>query len=382
MRDRQNVREGQTQPTGLTNNGMTGFAYLDSLKMRRSLFLALVLACLPLTGCFERIVEPADVFGDVKQGETYSPASQMIDDWYAVEAIDAQTFAINEPNSSQYNTSYLIVGQTRAVMFDAGSGERPAGSRSMREIAERYSAGKPITLILSHFHYDHIYDAAAFDGVTLLDRPDIRTNITDQVFSISPWESVDTEWRSLKVVGLVADEAVVDLGGRQLTVLNLPGHTTESVVLFDRGRNQVFTGDFVYRHLGGIVAFATGADLASYKTNSARLLQLTSTDTVFFGAHGVPRFTRDWLTLLDRELGKIANGQADYRYAAHYLVPGIPWRVHQNGDLYIYTTPLIDPPLFWAGEMWLVVAAVSLLVLYLLYRFVCLLFAPVARLRQ
>ena len=55
--------------------------------MRRWKLIALVIVCLSLAGCFERIVEPADVFGNIKQGETYSPASNMIDDWYAVEAI-------------------------------------------------------------------------------------------------------------------------------------------------------------------------------------------------------------------------------------------------------------------------------------------------------
>lgn len=338
--------------------------------MRRGTIIAGVMVCLGLAGCYERMVEPADVFGDVHQGETHSPASHMIDDWYAVEAIDSQTFAINEPKSSQYNTSYLIVGDTRAIMFDAGSGERPAASRSMREVAAQYASKKPITLILSHFHYDHIADAATFDGVTLLDRPDIRANITDQIFTMTPWESVDMAWRSLKVTALISDGEVIDLGGRRLTLLNVPGHTTESVVLFDTNRNQVFAGDFVYRHLGGIIAFATGADLVAYKANSARLLQLTNIDTQFFGAHGIPRFGRDWLALLDRELDKMVKGNAEYRYAAHYLAPGIPWRVYQQGDLYIYTTPWIDPPLFWSRWTLLAVATVILLVVYLLFRIV------------
>jgi glyoxylase-like metal-dependent hydrolase (beta-lactamase superfamily II) len=144
----------------------------------------------------------------------------------------------------------------------------------------------------------------------------------------------------------------------------------ESVVLFDRHRNQVFTGDFVYRHLGGIIAFASGSDLTAYKENSTRLLQLTNADTVFFGAHGIPRFGRDWLVLLDHELDKIIRGTASYRYAAHYLAPGIPWRVYQNGALYIYTTPLVDPSLFWSKWMGLLVVTVGLLFLYLLYRIV------------
>ncbi len=328
--------------------------------MRPWLVIILVSGCFGLTGCFERIVEPVDVFGNVKQGALYSSASKMIDDWYAVEAIDTQTFAINEPKSSQYNTSYLIVGDARAIVFDAGSSERLPGSRSMREVAEQYT-DKPITLILSHFHYDHIYDAATFDGITLIDRPEVRTSIKNGVFTIDPWESLDSEWRSLKVAAIIADGDVMDLGGRKLDVLNLPGHTTESMVLFDRVRNQVFAGDFIYRHLGGIIAFAPGSDLVAYKASSKRLLQLTNPDTLFFGAHGIPRFARDWLTLLDSELDKIIRGEAEYRYVTHYLAPVIPWRVYQNGELYIYTTPLVDPPLLWSKWMLLVLGTVSVL---------------------
>ncbi|MBI5673165.1 MAG: MBL fold metallo-hydrolase [Nitrospirae bacterium] len=290
-------------------------------------------------------MEPVDVFGNVKQGELYSSASTMIDDWYAVEAIDTQTFAINEPKSSQYNTSYLIVGDARAIMFDAGSGERLPGSRSMREVAEQYT-DKPITLILSHFHYDHIYDAPTFDGITFIDRPEIRTSIQNGVFTISPWESLDTERRSLKVASI---------------------------------RNQVFAGDFIYRHLGGIIAFAPGSDLVAYKANSARLLQLTNPGTLFLGAHGIPRFGRDWLTLLNSALEKIVRGEAEYRYVAHYLAPGIPWRVHQNGEMSIYTTPLVDPQLFWSRWMLLLLVTVFILSLYVLHRIARLPFAPVQR---
>lgn len=339
------------------------------------------MVCLGLAGCFERIVEPKDVFGSIKQGETYSPASNMIDDWYAVEAIDARTFAINEPKSSQYNTSYLIAGDKRAIMFDAGSSERPAGSQSMREVAERYT-DKPITLILSHFHYDHIYDAAKFESVTLIDRPEIRANIRGDAYTIGALESVDAQMPPLKVAGVMADGEVIDLGERRLDVLNLPGHTTESVVLIDRVGNQAFTGDFVYQHLGGIIAFAPTSDLLAYKANSTRLLRLTDAGTQFFGAHGVPRFGRDWLTLLDSELGKIVTGEANYRYVAHYLAPGIPWRVQQNGDMYIYTTPLVDPPLFWSKWTLLVLAVVSTLSLYLFYRMVRLPFVHLKRKRE
>lgn len=91
--------------------------------------IVVAIVCLSLFGCFERVVEPEDVFGAIQHGDTYSPTSKMIDSWYVVETIDAQIFAINEPKSLQYNTSCLIVGDNQAVMFDAGSSERPAGSK-------------------------------------------------------------------------------------------------------------------------------------------------------------------------------------------------------------------------------------------------------------
>ena len=333
--------------------------------------------CLSLSSCFERVVEPEDVFGAIRRGDTYSPASKMIDSWYAVEAIDAQTFAINEPKSSQYNTSYLIVGNERAVMFDAGSSERPAGSKSMQEVAALYT-DKPITLILSHFHYDHIYDASRFEGgVTLIDRPEIRAGVKNGLYTISALESVDVEAPPLKVTGFIADGDVIVLGNRTLDVLNLPGHTTESIVLIDRARNQTFTGDFVYKHLGGIIAFAPASDLPPYKANSDRLLHVTNADTQFFGAHGIPRFGHDWVSLMSSELGKIVSGKPDYRYVTHYLTPGMPVRLQQNGDMYIYTTPLLDPSLFWSKWMLLAVVVFGALVFYLIYRIARLLFVAV-----
>lgn len=80
--------------------------------------------------------------------------------------------------------------------------------------------------------------------------------------------------------------------------------------------------------------------------------------------------------LLDGELDKIVKGNAEYRYVAHYLAPGIAWRVQHNGELYIYTTPLVDPSLFWSKWALLLMATVIVLVLYLLLRIAWWSFGP------
>src|SRR5215475_3179998 len=51
-------------------------------------------------------------------------AGRMVDDYWAVQPIDTRTAAIGEPRYYQQNYAYLIMGERRALLFDAGSGTR------------------------------------------------------------------------------------------------------------------------------------------------------------------------------------------------------------------------------------------------------------------
>jgi hydroxyacylglutathione hydrolase len=82
-----------------------------------------------------------------------------VDDYFAVEDLGDGTFAIGEPRYYQQNYSYLIVGQTRAVFFDSGSGTRDI-SRVVANLTKL-----PITVIVSHLHFDHLGDAGG--GISL-----------------------------------------------------------------------------------------------------------------------------------------------------------------------------------------------------------------------
>ena len=53
-------------------------------------------------------------------------AGRWFDDYFVVETVDPTTFAIGEPRYYQGNYSYLILGAQRAVLFDAGTGQRLA----------------------------------------------------------------------------------------------------------------------------------------------------------------------------------------------------------------------------------------------------------------
>src|ERR1700691_6760247 len=73
---------------------------------------------------------------------------RMVDDYFAVEDLGHDTFAIGEPRYYQQNYSYLIVGQTRAVLFDSGS-----VTRDIMRVA-RPLTKPPTTVIVPRRHFE------------------------------------------------------------------------------------------------------------------------------------------------------------------------------------------------------------------------------------
>jgi glyoxylase-like metal-dependent hydrolase (beta-lactamase superfamily II) len=83
-----------------------------------------------------------------------------------------------------------------------------------------------------------------------------------KIVSIRPWKSTHA----------LQDGERVKLGGRELEVIFTPGHTPDSVVLFDRKNGLLFTGDTFYP--GPIYLFVPETDFAAYVRTVARLAAL------------------------------------------------------------------------------------------------------------
>jgi len=64
--------------------------------------------------------EPPPLLDAVPEDED----SYWYDDYFLIEPIDSRTFAIGEPRYAQQNYSYLILGNERGILFDAGPGYR------------------------------------------------------------------------------------------------------------------------------------------------------------------------------------------------------------------------------------------------------------------
>lgn len=204
------------------------------------------------------------------------------DDFYTVERLDAQTYAISEPRYFRDVYSYLIVGDREALLIDSGSPLRDISS-IVAQLTD-----KPVSVIATHLHFDHVGNHTRFEKVLMPDLADLRGRTHDDKFVPEDLEHLG------KVEGYVISGwdvggwwtvgAELDLGGRSLTLLATPGHTPDSISIWDRSRNRLFMGD--YAGDGEIYAFLPNSSLGAYLETTERLLSDLPPETLLFAAHG------------------------------------------------------------------------------------------------
>ena len=206
---------------------------------------------------------------------------RWFDDYFVVEPIDSETFAIGEPRYYQGNYSYLIVGSERALLFDAGTGNRDitAVVRSLTQL--------PVTVLPSHLHYDHVGALGRFDRTALLDVAPLRARAPGGQLELQRYEFLGLA-DSLAAPRFKVDEwwpagMRIDLGGRTLQLLATPGHTPTSVALLDADRRWLFGGDFIYP--AELYAFLPGASRSAYLATTRQLLATLDPATRIYCAH-------------------------------------------------------------------------------------------------
>ena len=222
----------------------------------------------------------------------------MVDDYFAVEDLGDGTFAIGEPRYYQQNYSYLIVGLKRAILFDSGS-----GTRDISGVVAALTK-LPVTVIVSHLHFDHLGGITPFGRVAMIDLPETRADVSGELFKPGRYEFMGFfDGRvapSFRVAEWLAPGAVIDLGGRSLQVLSTPGHTPSSVALFDATNRRLFIGDFIYPTT--LYAFLPGASLSAYQATAKMLMGMLPADTVLWTAHCCRKnegVSAPWLSMTD-----------------------------------------------------------------------------------
>lgn len=266
---------------------------------------------------------PRPEYADLRQ-------ENIEDNWFEVYRLAPGVKAIYEPHQWQEVISYLIEGERRALLFDSGNG-----------IGDIHSlvtslTDKPIAVLNSHSHYDHVGGNYAFEKIYGMDteftrlRQGGRTN-SQIAIEVSPQalcrplpDGVTVKnhiGRAYKISEVVADGSIIDLGGRELEVMHIPGHTPDAIALLDREARLMWTGDSYYS--GPIWLFADETDLDAYDTSLEKLVaELEHIDTLL-PAHNTPwvdarvliDVQKDFRDMLAGKLIRSAqeDGTAEYR---------------------------------------------------------------------
>lgn len=217
-------------------------------------------------------------------------------DWFEVYEVKPGIFALYEPFQWQEVISYLIVGTDKALLFDTGN-----GFSDIKAIVDQLT-DLPLQVLNSHTHFDHIGGNHAFTSILSPSTPFSVKNSqgweNDTMAQEAAPEALchglpkgvtqdNHHIKPFTIMGTVVEGDIIDLGGRKLEVLQIPGHTPDSIALLDAESGYLWTGDSFYE--GPIWLYFPETDLKLFKKSIARLAALAPKLKALFPAHNTPK---------------------------------------------------------------------------------------------
>ena len=214
------------------------------------------------------------------------------DQWFEVYRIRPGLFAIYEPHQQEEIISYLILGEKQALLFDTGM-----GISDIKKVVDGLTK-LPVSVLNSHTHNDHVSGNWQFGRIYGMDTAFTREHAKGSVAAaqeeIGPgticgelpagFDARSYAVRPFQVTDWIHGGAKIDLGGRVLEVIATPGHTPDSISLWDAANGLLFTGDMYYP--GAIFLFRPETDLDAYEASIQKMAALGA--KLLLPAHNVP----------------------------------------------------------------------------------------------
>ncbi len=157
-----------------------------------------------------------------------------------------------------YDSNIYLVTGDRPVIVDAGTGLDSDAVISRIRSCTRVS---PVSLILTHCHYDHAGGAKkladAFGCDVLIganDAPYLR--VPDP--SVTVCGLFGAEMEPLEVGDLLEGD-VIDTGDHVIEVIDTPGHTPGGICLYDRANGLLISGDTLFYNGFGRTDYGGGS---------------------------------------------------------------------------------------------------------------------------
>lgn len=201
-------------------------------------------------------------------------------DWFTVEQLAQDTWAISEYRHWEETHCYLLCGREKALLLDTGLGV----GEIRREV--EHITDLPVEVLTTHAHWDHIGGHGQFEHILVhplekvwvsgqfpIPLEVVKRNLTSQPcifpegFDIAHYRLYDG-----RATGTVTDGDLIELGGRALKVLHAPGHSPGHICLYEKARGWLFSGDLLY--MGCLYAFYPTTDPVAFASSVERVAEL------------------------------------------------------------------------------------------------------------
>jgi glyoxylase-like metal-dependent hydrolase (beta-lactamase superfamily II) len=204
-------------------------------------------------------------------------------DWYTVKPLADGVSLIRERHAQAWMRCNIwhIQGRDRDLLIDSGMGLRPLKTEvvALRE--------RPVTLVSSHAHFDHIGGAWEFDDrrghrleAAIHEHPHNDATcasawIGAELLTKLPHAGYDLKAFSIRpapLTGYLDEGDRLDLGDRSFMVFHLPGHSPGSIALYEEKTRTLFSGDVIYD--GALIDNAWHSNADDYRVSLERLRAL------------------------------------------------------------------------------------------------------------
>ena len=183
---------------------------------------------------------------------------------------------------------FLLTGTEKALIVDTGM-----SGLDIRKLISGHTA-LPASLLNTHADMDHIAGNRQFHS-----------------FFMHPSEAAfyhNTQQGTGRIIS-VYDGDRIDLGGRILQVIHLPGHTPGSITLLDEKNRCLIGGDSIQED-GNIFMFGQHRDMEAYISSLERLDRRTDFDFVY-PSHAREKVSRRVILSLIETARAILDGRAE-----------------------------------------------------------------------
>jgi glyoxylase-like metal-dependent hydrolase (beta-lactamase superfamily II) len=156
-----------------------------------------------------------------------------------VQKVNKRSFVLTFDSIPEWDLNvHIIQAERRTFVIDTG-----LGSESMKPVIEYLRPGKPVVVVNTHFHWDHVWGNAVFEGSIIVShrlcRERLERDWGDMLQKNSRYISGAVEQRLPDVVF----DGMLCFPEDGIRLFHTPGHTEDGISVLDERDGVLNAGD-------------------------------------------------------------------------------------------------------------------------------------------